>query len=69
MSDGCLARRNGPYLKPLEQMVGDMSDIVHGAVERSLVRRRRVMVAADLADKLERGVVELLIGWSLIWAA
>src|SRR4051812_11331694 len=45
-----------------EEVVRGVRDLVDGAVERLLVRLRRLVVAADLADVLESRVVDLVGG-------
>src|SRR5262249_4570219 len=37
-------------------------DLLHGPIERGLVRLRRLREAADLADKLQRGIADFLVG-------
>src|SRR5262245_19306497 len=46
----------------VEQVLRHVCDLVDGAVEGILVRRRRAGGATDLAHELERGVVHLLRG-------
>src|SRR3954451_9456152 len=54
-------RRGGRH-QVVEQVLGDVSDLVDGAVERLLVRRGRAGRRADLADELQGGVADLLLG-------
>ncbi len=50
----------------LQQMLRGVRDLVDGAVERFLVALRRLSVAADLADELERSGADLLVAGDLI---
>jgi hypothetical protein len=47
-----ITRRRIGY-QGLKQMLGGMSDIVHGAIERFLVRLGRFRKAAQFSDELE----------------
>jgi hypothetical protein len=45
----------------MEQMLGGMSHVVDGAVERFLVRLRRFREAAQFPDELERRRANLVV--------
>src|SRR5829696_7990009 len=55
-----LGRRGG--LQRLEQVPRHVRDLLDGAVERLLVGLRGLREAADLADVLERGGADLVLG-------
>src|SRR3954452_22704641 len=54
--------RRGRCHEVLEEMLGDVGDLLDGAVEDLLVGCRRLGGAADLAHELQRGVVHLTRG-------
>lgn len=45
----------------LEQVLRGMGDLIDGAIERLLISRGRLAVAADLAHELQRGGADLLV--------
>src|SRR4051812_14770522 len=47
--------------EPVEQAAGRRGDLLHGVVERGGVGLRGAGGAADLADVLERGLVDLVL--------
>jgi hypothetical protein len=53
-------------LKRLKQDAGRQSHVLNRGVERHLVGSGWGIEAADLADELKRGVVQLLVGWSML---
>src|SRR5207247_2910052 len=46
----------------VEQRPRGVGDLVHGAIERRLIRLGRLVEPADLAHELERGGAHLLVG-------
>src|SRR6266545_3168565 len=54
--------RQGPGHERLEQLPGGRGDLLDGRGERRLVGPGRLPVAADLADELQRGGPDLLVG-------
>src|SRR5262245_7734148 len=45
----------------LQEVLRGVGNFVHGSVEGFFVGRRRLAIAADLADELERGRTDLLV--------
>ena len=50
-----------PNHQPIQQRPRRQRNLVHGAVERLLIRPRRLAIAADFADELERGGVQFFV--------
>lgn len=51
-----------PDVQRLKQDTTRPSDVSHRTIEGLLIDLRRGVESADLADKLQRGVVQLLVG-------
>src|SRR6266571_9448676 len=65
MLDGCPLVT--PNLERVEQHPTGGGHLPYGCVERGLVGLGRSVEAADLANELQSGVVELRIARSMIW--
>jgi hypothetical protein len=55
-----------PHLERLEQLPRHRRDLGHGAVEGRLIGLGGSVKPADLADELQRGVVEFGLAWRMI---
>jgi hypothetical protein len=55
-----------PDFEGLEQVARYRSDLLHRTVECLLIGTGRGMEATDLADELERGIMQLRLSWSMI---
>src|SRR5436309_1497195 len=62
--DSCTSWTRDP--QRLEQHPSHASHVAHRRVECLLIGLRRRVKTADLADELQRGVVQLVVGWRVI---
>jgi hypothetical protein len=58
-----------PHPEGLKHPAGDRCHVVDRSVKRGLIGVRRCVKAADLADELERGLVQLRVSWCVIGVA